>query len=298
MSRPRKRTAVLLATGLAAVATATIAIAVTRDDGNAIAGPRVTKSPSPGLAFDAGTAKGTGPVSVDAVALPPVKGAPDPTAAVQAFLDAEIAKDFGASFAVLADADRTASAPVAQWAATHVDLPHYLSYQLVGPATVDGPKATVVADVAMQPGLDSVVGLRPAQARITWTVTQEQGGWRVALRRSRGEARYADASGAPAAARAWATGRQQCSTTGQFEGSLVGFPTIADALCHTTGAVSTPDAAEPLSAVGDASPVTSFFGPDAAAWAKVVRVDGPVPMRAVLAPVGDQWVVIGVFPPA
>lgn len=297
MSRRRKHTALLLASGIAVVATATIAVVITRDDGNASAGPRVTKSASPGLGFDAGKAKATGPVSFQPSALPPAKGAPDPTGAVRSFLDAEIAKDFDASFAVLADADRAAAAPVSQWAATHADLPRYRSYELIGPAKVDGATATVVADVAMEPGLDSVVGLRAAQARITWTTTQQAGAWRLSLKLSRGEARYADAADAPNAAATWATNRQQCTTDGQFDGGLVGFPSIADALCHSSGSISAGDAAQ-LSSISDPSPVTSFFGPDATAWARVVRLDGPVPMRAVLAPVGDQWVVIGVFPPA
>jgi hypothetical protein len=60
-----------------------------------------------------------------------------------------------------------------------------------------------------------------------------------------------------------------------------------------TGAVRT------LDALADPSPVLNAFGPDAAAWARVVDVRRPAPLQVVVAPVDDKWLVVGVTrPPA
>ncbi len=49
----------------------------------------------------------------------------------------------------------------------------------------------------------------------------------------------------------------------------------------------------------DVAPLPSYaavypFGPEAANWARVVGVTGPVDFDAVVVPFGDEWVVVGV----
>jgi hypothetical protein len=51
-------------------------------------------------------------------------------------------------------------------------------------------------------------------------------------------------------------------------------------------------------AQADAPPLQTSFGADVVTWARTVQVDGPVPLRAVLAPVDDTWTVVGVLGPA
>ena len=51
----------------------------------------------------------------------------------------------------------------------------------------------------------------------------------------------------------------------------------------------------PLEAI-DAAPFLAAFGPEASTWARVVTVTEPVPLRAVVAPIGQEWLVIGVLP--
>lgn len=51
----------------------------------------------------------------------------------------------------------------------------------------------------------------------------------------------------------------------------------------------------PLDAL-DAAPFLAAFGPEATSWARVVAVTDPVPLRAVVAPIGQEWLVIGVLP--
>jgi hypothetical protein len=53
----------------------------------------------------------------------------------------------------------------------------------------------------------------------------------------------------------------------------------------------------PLAQV-DAAPLQTSFGADVVTWARTVQVDGPVPLRAVLAPLDDAWTVVGVLAPA
>ena len=43
-----------------------------------------------------------------------------------------------------------------------------------------------------------------------------------------------------------------------------------------------------------AAVVTNAFGPAAAQWARVVSLDGPLPLDVVTAPMGDRWLVVGV----
>jgi len=286
----RKRKVLIAATGLAVVAVATITVVATRGSDSSASGVRTTSSPSPGLQFDA---KSGGNLSLTPTPLAPGRSEADPAAAVRRFLDAEIAKDWTSSFAVLADDDRAAAAPARQWAASHVNLPRYTAYRLVGAPVVDGPSATVVAEVDMTPGLDPVAGLRPAHARITWSTVQQGGGWRVALRRSTSVAAYADESGAPAAALAWAASRQRCGHDGEYEGGVVGLPAVAASLCGTTGSYRASVAA-PLASLTNPAAIIDSYGPDAGTWARVVRLDGPVPLRVVLAPVGARWLVVGV----
>ena len=81
----------------------------------------------------------------------------------------------------------------------------------------------------------------------------------------------------------------------EVEGGLVGDAYLANDLCSAGGPV-TAGAAEPLSDPTDVQPFDSAFGADAAAQLQVVALDGPVPLRAVLAPVEDRWQVVGLLP--
>ena len=291
---PRTKRLAITGAIIAVVAGATIAVA-TRETGSSSASVRTTKSASPGLQFDA-KAAGSKP-TLTAPPLPGARSAADPAGAVRQFLDAEVAKAYDASFAVLADDDRAAAAPEKLWAANHVNLPLYTGYRLVGAPTVaaDGATATVVVDVDARPSIDPVAGLRPAHAKVSFATVHVADGWRVALRRSTSQPVWADESGAAPAAVAWATSAQGCHPTGQYEGGLLGVPKLGKDLCGTSGGF-TAGTPQPLSSVGNPAPVVNQFGPDANGWARVVRLDGPATLRAVLAPVGDTWVVVGVVP--
>jgi hypothetical protein len=45
----------------------------------------------------------------------------------------------------------------------------------------------------------------------------------------------------------------------------------------------------------ESGPFVTAFGPETGSWARVVPVTAPVSLRAVVAPIGDEWVVVGVL---
>jgi hypothetical protein len=47
----------------------------------------------------------------------------------------------------------------------------------------------------------------------------------------------------------------------------------------------------------DAPPLQSSFGAEVVSWGRAVTVEGAVPLRAVVAPVDDRWLVVGVLAP-
>ena len=155
---------------------------------------------------------------------------------------------------------------------------------------------TVETDLRLEPVLDEVIGNVPARALGTWVAVRDGAGWFVSLADSSLEPRWPSDDGAVAAASNWAAARQRCGDAHQNEhATLVGSPSLADGLCGAMTAIDV-GPAEPLDAI-DATPVVAAFGDTATAWARVVSVRGAAAMRAVMAPLGDAWVVVGVLPP-
>lgn len=240
---------------------------------------------------------------------PPVDGAADAgpgaadatsaEAAVTGFLDAEQAGDLATSYTFLSPEDRAEFASPAGWESVHAELlAPVLGYTI---ETVDATAtpAEVIAVVELEPSLDQVVGLVPSRARATWAVDMgPDGQWGVVLAGSTIEALYPSDDGVVPAAQAWAAARADCDEDPpeQFV-PLLGVSDPADALCDSSPpAVGEPG---PLPEIDAAPFLTAFgrgLGGPATTWARVVDVDGPVPLRAVLAPVGESWIVVGVLP--
>ena len=225
-----------------------------------------------------------------------------PADAVRAFLAAEAAGDPVASYAHLSDEARAAYGSPSGWTADHVDvLPTVLDFTLEpGTGEESAGRAEVAADVRFEPGLDSVVGLTPGRARVEWVAVEEEGGWAVDVDAATLEPIYPDPAGAAEATRAWVVQRQACPAPGttpaaEFEGGLTGEPRRAEALCGAAGPVEV-GAATPLAEI-DARPFLPVYGADVTSWAQTVPVTAPVPLRAVLAPLGNEWQVVGVLGP-
>ena len=235
-----------------------------------------------------------GPADAD---VPPGAGAATPDAAVTGFLDAEIARDLATSFGFLSEEDRVAYGSPAGWEAGHADaVPPVLGYELepVPPAT--GPEATAVTTVSLEPGLDQVVGLTPGRAEVTWDVRQgSDGTWGVSLGDGTTfEPLHPSDEGAGPAAQEWVDARQRCTAPPNEFAGMVGRRPLADALCDVDGELSLGETG-PLGDI-DATTFSTAFGPESAEAARLVRISGAVELGAVLAPIGDEWTVIGVVP--
>lgn len=215
-----------------------------------------------------------------------------PRAAVEAFLDAEVAGDFQASYSLLSRSQRAAYGSAAAWINAHADF-----FPVTGYRIVDAADGSVTAEVEYRSSIDEVVGLIPARGVVEWAVVEEAGGWSVDFDASTTRARYPDDATATDAVAEWARENQRCGDPEQYDGALVATADLlaaVDSLCDSTGRIS----AGPPRTLDefDASPFVSAFGTDALAWARAVVVTGPVELTVVVAPVADRWLVVGLLP--
>ena len=218
-----------------------------------------------------------------------------PIEAIREYVSAEIERDGARSFALLSEAARTAAGSQADWIAASIQRPTIVDFT-VDPATASGATqrsvATVIGTVTLEPRLDEVSGFVPAQADVDWQLVAEDGGWRVDIADTTLHPILPDEHGAARAAIAWARARQRCGQGDEYQGSLLGSPTLGDQLCDVRGDFV---AATPGS-LGDtlATEVVAAFGPDATTWARTVALSGAADLTVVTAPLGDRWVVVGV----
>ena len=213
-----------------------------------------------------------------------------PRAAVELFVTGLMNGDANATYALLADKERTATS-LGSWSETMASLPTYRAFTVVRDDPVD-------LDATFEPRVDEDVGVVPGKAVVHFATTSEDGGWRVSLAKTTIEPRYPDDDKSAAMlALNWAKANQACDLGAvkslQYQGSLLGQPSVVNDLCHWTG---TPvvNGTSGLNTTPSASAVRNAFGPAADEWAKVIHIDGPQPLDVVTAPLGDTWVVVAV----
>ena len=152
---------------------------------------------------------------------------------------------------------------------------------------------TAVFEVAQEPALDEVRGDIAPAATVQVPMVHESGGWRVAWSKNRIEQLYtADEARITTDATTWLTSRASCSAPKlEAPNGLLGVVGLAGSLCGSKGVVriGVPDT---LDAMDDPQPVLDAYGSAAANWARVVNISSPVAMQAVLAPLGEEWVVV------
>jgi hypothetical protein len=215
--------------------------------------------------------------------------ASSPQEAVTGLLAALVARDAERSFSLLSEDDRAASGSFASWRDRLTTLPQVVEFQVTGAGSDE-----VTTDVVFEPRLDEVAGFVPAEARATWTTVEEDGGHRVAYSDSTFEPVLPSDATAAEAAQRWVTEQQACREGRTYGGNLLGQPTLTERLCGTAGAFRA-GAAEELERFRDPTLVLNAFGADAATFVRVVPVDGPVPIQVALAPLSQDWEVIGVI---
>ncbi len=260
-----------------------VAVAGCSKGDDATAAPAVPTIPAPSGA-NAATAFGE--------ELPPPDARTSPTEAVNAYLDAELRRDLGASFAVLSSDDRAAIGGVEPWIARHAQLPEYTGFEVEGESS-DG---AVTATVTATPRLDEVVGYIPASARVVFPTVNENDGWTVALSGILVEPVLPSDSAAISTAEDWVRAATDGAATTPFEydGNLLGQPEVVGALGQFDEGSFAAGAVTPIDDWPHATVISNAFGPNARKWTRVVPVNSPAPLDVVTAPLGDEWRVVGV----
>jgi hypothetical protein len=220
-----------------------------------------------------------------------------PADAVAGFLVAEAEGRLEDAYLHLTAAEQEEFFSATGYVAAHADLlPPVLGYRVVHVSEADGT-AVVTTDVSLRPSLDPIIGLVPSAAEVTWTAVSQDGGWAVELTTAQLVPRYPDDARAAQDVAEWAGTRQACGDPGVLEESqLRGSAGLASDLCAAAGDVRV-GAVAPLPDI-DGGPYLAAYGGEVADWARTVEVEAPLALRAVVAPVGDRWTVIGVLAPS
>lgn len=234
------------------------------------------------------------PVEVGEASVSPGQPAATPVAAVEGFLDAEADGDFETSYELLTDAQRASYGSPAAWVEAHAEFFPVVDYQIIE----DRGDGTVIADVQYRSSLDDVIGLVPARARVEWPAVQHDVGWLVDFDGAQVGPVFPAEGAATEAASEWATALQRCEEPEQYAGALVASLRLvrqAEDLCNTAEAIraGSPRPLDPA----DANALVSVFGAQAQSWARSVDISGPIELTVILAPVDDEWLVVGLLAP-
>lgn len=218
----------------------------------------------------------------------PQRPAASADAAVTAYLDAEMAGRFEDSFALLSSEDRADIGLAETWREQHSVSPRVTFYSVVSK-----PGQPVVTEATFDPRVDETVGVIAGSARITWATIEEAGGFVIDRVGTKVESHYPDEATAGAGVSKWLRQIEADDPPVGYIGSLLGQPELADELADVSGTF-TPGKVIELERWDTPEVITNAFGPDAAIWSRVVHVTGPIEFDAVVAPFGDEWVVVGV----
>lgn len=224
--------------------------------------------------------------------------ATDAETAVASFLAAEVRRDFAASFAMLTTnvQQRVGDSPQ-RWRAEHRELPVVTGFEIVEVAPDGEPQVRTV--LALDSTLDPVVGLVPARAEAVWVVEETAEGFRVNFDASTLRPLYPDEGPARDVALEWARRLQTGGDVSELEGveRLYGPSRLRAAVAESTGQF---DAGAPLALPpdGGSRDLVAAFGADVVGWGRAVPLGGATTqVTVVLAPIDDEWRVIGLFEP-
>ncbi len=233
------------------------------------------------------------PIQSEAAAIQPTSAAPTPTDAVTRYIEAEIAANSLASYGQLSADDR-AAVGYEDWEQGQDERPPYVSFSIV-----DETDETVVVEAQLTPAINEVDGVIPGRAEVTFEVLSEDGGYRVSLDDTAMRPQFPDRSLAAPVAQSWLTASQGCRADEraafEYDGSLLGTLGLVESLCGIAGTAQTPRSGE-YDELTDPSILLSAFGGDASDWTQVATFTGLTgleKLQVILAPLGDQWVVVG-----
>lgn len=223
----------------------------------------------------------------------------DPETAVASFLAAEVERDFDASFAYLtADIQSRLNGNPQQWRAEHRQFPTVTGFEVLEVTERDGDPVVRTA-LALDSKLDPVVGLIAARAEAFWVYEETDDGFRVDYDESFLRQLYPTDDGARDVALAWAEAVRDGDAPGDLQGvkTLYGPQYLEQELVTGEGVF---DVGDPVSLPpdGGSSDLVSAFGAEVVGWARAVPLGGAADVTVVLAPIEDEWRVIGLIDPA
>lgn len=265
------------------------------------AGPSIYDGAPSITEFDLPAVKPSGQVDLSSAppATPVVANEPaSARAALVQYLDAEITKTSDIAFGLVDAKTQQSDGPAANWQNTRANRLLPEQYKVLGERSdADGVEVTIAA--TRTPSVSALTGLIPARSEETWRVVND-GGWRV-VRGRPVEVRPVLASdeAATAVGADWLERAAACDKAGtaslQLSSTLLGSPVISKSTCETK-ATWTAGKAFPVSELPNSTIFVSAYGPGVGRWARAVPVTGPSRYTIVLAPIGDEWRVMGLIP--
>jgi hypothetical protein len=228
----------------------------------------------------------------------PIPTEPSPKKAVSKFLQALVESDSDTAWSYLTDADQQ-----------RLGVPQRLTEQVNAAGwttfTIDDVALEKVTfTVAQTPKVNEIDGVIAQRAVGTVQTIAVDGGYKVEWTSRLVEPQFAPLSpeqrnAVSSQVTTWLLARQACEATppSQYRNGLAGVVGLADALCKTVGAPSVQTIGE-LDLLDEPTPILQAFGSGATVWARVAVVDGPVPMAVVVAPLGTEWIVVGIARPS
>ncbi len=243
----------------------------------------------------AGEPTSTIPVTVNREEKP---AEPSPKKVVAKLLEALVDRDAERARSYLTDADQQRLG-VAQRLIEEVNAAGWTTF------TVDGVELDEVSFTVMQtPKVNEIDGVVAESAVGKVQTIAVDGGYKVEWTRRTVEPQFAVLStdqrdAVSSQVTTWLLARQACEATppSQYRNGLAGVVGLADALCKTVGTPSVQTIGE-LDLLDEPTPILQAFGSGATVWARVAVVDGPVPMAVVVAPLGTEWIVVGIARPS
>jgi hypothetical protein len=221
-------------------------------------------------------------------------------AAVQRFLRAGAAGDDATAYGLLDRAARRRYPSLARFTRAQADRAAVTAVRVGRERRVGGGRVDVTVALSHPAAIDPFVGLVPARTVEVWRASREGGRWLVAADPVSVRADLPSDDRAPEAVTAWVRRLLGCDRQGaaalQAGAELYGPADLAEAPCAQRGRW-TVAAPEGFDAAVEPQPYVAAFGPEVAAWARLVPVQGPrTRFHVVVGPLGDGWRVLGTDP--
>lgn len=216
--------------------------------------------------------------------------------ALATFLEALRVGDDRSAYALVDAASRADHPTLAAFSRSLADRAIPLAFDIGNSSSLGSGGTAIAVSATHEPGIDPFRGLVPGRSESVWTVSQQDGLWRVASEPTQFRAVLPPDSAAREAVQSWLSLLARCDRPGAA--SLQAFPDLygpADLPglpCARGGAWTAGDAGT-IEIVPDPSALLAAFGAQVSTWARVVPVRGTgASFLAAVAPMGESWRVI------